>query len=142
MLDGINKRGLSVELLDLRKEKVIIEKGIVTNRIAMPGDPKGYVYFNLAKHSALYDLAHKERIRGADYDAKETIARGYYKSLTQPLAVSVSLRNGIIKNKKNEHFCMESPFFNDSFYLYPLILKLLCIFLNAPKRCGKSACAK
>ncbi len=74
ILEGLNRRGLDVELLDLRKEMVLIEKGIITKRITLSGDPKGYVLFNLAEHSALYDLPHKERIRGADYDSEETIA--------------------------------------------------------------------
>lgn len=73
VLDTLSNRRQSIELIDLRKEKVLIEKGIIVDRIKLPGDPKGYVYFNLAEHSALSGLAHEDHIRGADYDAEETL---------------------------------------------------------------------
>ena len=65
-----------IELYDLRSFQVIDPDlpAYSTNRTPLPGDPKGMVKVDLGAQSAFSGLAGEERMYGADYDRKETIA--------------------------------------------------------------------
>ena len=65
--------GRELEVVDLRREVVRYEDGVIVERRALPGDPAGYRLIDLGRHSAFEGsgLA-PERFRGADYDATPT----------------------------------------------------------------------
>lgn len=62
------RRGLNLEILDLRQEEWRLEGGVVAERRRLPGDPQGYVAFNLAAGSEFAGHAGAGRYYGADYD--------------------------------------------------------------------------
>jgi uncharacterized protein (DUF362 family) len=65
----------NIPLLDLRAERVIVEDGIVTERVRLDGDPKGYKTINLGESSRLSEIdAYSSRYRGSDYDRSVTVA--------------------------------------------------------------------
>jgi uncharacterized protein (DUF362 family) len=65
------KNGTPFEVLDLRREEWETENGVVTRKISLTGDPKGYVLFDLGLKSRFegFDTSH---IYGADYDFRFT----------------------------------------------------------------------
>jgi len=64
-----------VELYDLRKEYVVYKDGVIVKRVALSGDPKGYVKVDLGKESMLTEIdLYYKRFYGADYDRKETMS--------------------------------------------------------------------
>ena len=66
--------GRSLDVLDLRRESVIYRDGIIVERTALPGDPRGYRLIDLGARSAFADSGlDPTRFRGADYDAVATI---------------------------------------------------------------------
>ena len=65
--------GFELEVLDLRREQVLFEDGIITSRQALPGDPLGYRAVDLAEKSFFTDSGlDPNRFRGADYDPGPT----------------------------------------------------------------------
>ena len=64
-------QGLRFELLDLRQEAWQNEGGVIVARHALPGDPYGYVDFDLGARSEFAGHAGAGRYYGADYDAAE-----------------------------------------------------------------------
>jgi uncharacterized protein (DUF362 family) len=68
--------GFPLELYDLRNFQVIDPDvpAYSTNRTPLAGDPKGTVKVDLGSLSAFCGLAGEERMYGADYDRRETIA--------------------------------------------------------------------
>lgn len=62
-------RGLNFRLVDFRKEEWSSEKDVIVNRLSLPGDPNGYVAFNLAEKSEFRSHNGIGRYYGADYDA-------------------------------------------------------------------------
>jgi uncharacterized protein (DUF362 family) len=65
--------GLDFEILDLRREAVIFEHGIIVSRRDLPGDPKGYRRVDLGERSFFHGSGlDPERFRGADYDPGPT----------------------------------------------------------------------
>jgi uncharacterized protein (DUF362 family) len=69
------RRSLGVELdvVDLRREFVRFRDGVIVERRALPGDPRGYRIVDLGEHSYFHgsDLDPR-RFRGADYDPGPT----------------------------------------------------------------------
>lgn len=70
--DFYQKKGLNIELLDLRREKWLSKDGITYKRLALPGDPKGYVTVDLAEASEFSTYSLNGKFYGADYDVSET----------------------------------------------------------------------
>lgn len=61
--------GVTVEILDLRNEEWVSEKGIITARRRIAGDPNGAIAFNFGRDSLFYGFQGEGRYYGADYDA-------------------------------------------------------------------------
>jgi len=65
--------GRKLEVLDLRREAVRYEDGVIVERRPLPGDPAGYRCVDLAEHSAFHGSGlDPRRFRGADYDSGPT----------------------------------------------------------------------
>ncbi|MCJ7761246.1 DUF362 domain-containing protein, partial [Candidatus Bathyarchaeota archaeon] len=75
-LEILSKRyGSKLPLLDLRAERVTVQKGIIVSRERLCGDPKGYSIVDLASGSRLVEIDnYSSRYRGSDYDRSVTIA--------------------------------------------------------------------
>ncbi len=68
--------GRELEWIDLRREAVRFEDGIIVERRALPGDPKGYRAVDLGERSFFTGSGlDPERFRGADYDPGPTTAQ-------------------------------------------------------------------
>lgn len=62
-----------IEIIDLRKEAVVFENGIIVERHPLPGDPAGYRVVDLGRQSFFEDSGlDPSRFRGADYDPGPT----------------------------------------------------------------------
>jgi len=60
-------------VIDLRREEVRYRDGVIVERRALPGDPRGYRLVDLGAHSAFEGSGlDPHRFRGADYDAGPT----------------------------------------------------------------------
>jgi uncharacterized protein (DUF362 family) len=72
VLDFINGHSpINVALVDLRKESVRDDDGIITERLELPGDPMGYSKVDLQEQSAFNEIEqHIHRIYGSDYDVE------------------------------------------------------------------------
>jgi len=65
--------GRDLEVIDLRREAVRYEDGVIVERTVLPGDPAGYRRVDLGHYSAFQDSGlDSSRFRGADYDATPT----------------------------------------------------------------------
>jgi len=64
-------QGLKFELIDLRKEEWTNSGGVIVERRQLPGDPNGYIAFDLGEHSELVRHQGAGHYYGADYDAGE-----------------------------------------------------------------------
>jgi uncharacterized protein (DUF362 family) len=75
LVDFYSERlGRTLEVVDLRRECVRYEDGVIVERKALPGDPAGYRRVDLGPHSAFADSGlDPQRFRGADYDSTPTI---------------------------------------------------------------------
>ncbi len=66
--------GRVLEVIDLRRETVTYQDGVIVERRALPGDPAGYREVDLGAKSWFHDSGlDPERFRGADYDAGPTV---------------------------------------------------------------------
>jgi uncharacterized protein (DUF362 family) len=59
---------LQVEILDLRRERWILQEGVVVRREPNAEDPRGYTAVDLGPRSCLYRFRGEGRFYGADYD--------------------------------------------------------------------------
>jgi uncharacterized protein (DUF362 family) len=67
--------GADFEVLDLRREAVVYQGGVIALRKPLPGDPRGYRLVDLGAHSAFAGSGlDPRRFRGADYDPEPTCA--------------------------------------------------------------------
>jgi len=65
--------GLELVVIDLRREAVSFEDGIIVSRTPLPGDPRGYRAVDLGTRSFFtHSGLDPDRLRGADYDAGPT----------------------------------------------------------------------
>jgi uncharacterized protein (DUF362 family) len=63
--------GLTLELVDLRREEWLNREGVIVERAARRGDPSGYVAFDLGQGSEFAGHGGIGRYYGADYDEGE-----------------------------------------------------------------------
>lgn len=64
-----------LEIVDLRREEVSTRDGVIVERRALPGDPRGYRVVDVGKWSFFADSGlDPRRFRGADYDPAPTSA--------------------------------------------------------------------
>ncbi len=69
-----DQNGIVLEIIDLRDYEWVMKNGIIIERKAIPGDPRGKVLINLSGESSEF-WGHKKSKRGyygADYDRSET----------------------------------------------------------------------
>ncbi|MBW1886058.1 MAG: DUF362 domain-containing protein [Deltaproteobacteria bacterium] len=65
--------GRKLEVIDLRREAVVFDHGIIVERKPLPGDPAGYRAVDLGRASFFEGSGlEPERFRGADYDPGPT----------------------------------------------------------------------
>jgi uncharacterized protein (DUF362 family) len=69
--DFYRAQGLDFELVDLRREEWVNRDGVIVSRHRLPGDPNGYIAFDLSEHSEFVGHGGAGRYYGADYDAGE-----------------------------------------------------------------------
>jgi uncharacterized protein (DUF362 family) len=67
--------GRTLAIVDLRREAVVYEDAVITERHTLPGDPQGYRMVDLGRRSAFEASGlDPQRFRGADYDPGPTSA--------------------------------------------------------------------
>jgi uncharacterized protein (DUF362 family) len=67
--------GCDLGVIDLRREQVLYADGVIVERRALPGDPRGYRAVDLGRRSFFESSGlDVERFRGADYDPEPTSA--------------------------------------------------------------------
>jgi len=67
--------GRELDIVDLRREAVVYRDGVIVERHALPGDPKGYRAVDLGEKSFFQGSGiDPQRMRGADYDPGPTAA--------------------------------------------------------------------
>ena len=65
--------GRELEVIDLRRERVVYRDGVIVERRPLPGDPRGYRLVDLGSSSAFEGSGlDPARFRGADYDSQPT----------------------------------------------------------------------
>lgn len=69
--DCTSKYGVPVRIIDLRNEEWTSEKGIITHKKKLAGDPNGTVLFNLEKNSLFYGHKGEGNYFGADSNYEE-----------------------------------------------------------------------
>jgi uncharacterized protein (DUF362 family) len=67
----LSRTGIDVNLVDFRKERWEEQGGVIVARHALPGDPAGYVAFDLGDDSRMAARGGEGRYYGAFYDAGE-----------------------------------------------------------------------
>lgn len=69
----VESLGRTLEIIDLRREAVVFDDGIIAERKQLPGDPMGYRAVDLGRHSFFEGSGLDPiRFRGADYDPGPT----------------------------------------------------------------------
>lgn len=69
--DFYRAQGLDFGLVDLRREEWVNRDGVIVSRHRLPGDPNGYIAFDLGEYSEFVGHGGAGRYYGADYDAGE-----------------------------------------------------------------------
>jgi uncharacterized protein (DUF362 family) len=64
----LESRGIAFEVVDFRREEWEEQDGVIVGRRELPGDPRGYVAFDLAEKSRFADHRGAGRYYGAFYD--------------------------------------------------------------------------
>jgi len=73
LLTHVRSIGRDIEIIDLRREAVVFEDGIIVERKQLPGDPAGYRTVDLGRASFFEGSGlDPNRFRGADYDPGPT----------------------------------------------------------------------
>jgi uncharacterized protein (DUF362 family) len=75
LVASFREQGLMLELFDLRREEWTSRDGVIIERRKLPGDPKGYVAFDLGEYSEFAGHNGAGRYYGADYDEGEVNRR-------------------------------------------------------------------
>ncbi len=69
----VESLGRRLEIIDLRRESVVFDGGIIADRKQLPGDPAGYRAVDLGRQSFFEGSGlDPDRFRGADYDPGPT----------------------------------------------------------------------
>ncbi|MEW6737703.1 MAG: DUF362 domain-containing protein, partial [Acidobacteriota bacterium] len=97
--------GCSIEVLDLREEHWRELDTVTVERIKLPGDPRGYIEFDLADKSEFTSHRSNGRYYGADYNFTETQnyhsqGRNCYRVARSPLAADVFINLPKLKTHK------------------------------------------
>ncbi len=72
-VDRLRRGGAAIDLLDLRRERLLIADGMHRGLLPLPGDPLGYAVVNLGAASELEPLgADRSRFAVGDYDRDST----------------------------------------------------------------------
>ena len=71
LADFYRAQGLGLELIDLRQEEWTTRDSVIVRRSKRPGDPRGYVEFDLGEASEFAGHTGAGRYIGADYDLGE-----------------------------------------------------------------------
>ena len=66
------EHGYPLTFLDLREERWVTKDEVIVERIKLPGDPAGYVEFDLADGSEFVGHQSSGKYYGADYDFRQT----------------------------------------------------------------------
>jgi uncharacterized protein (DUF362 family) len=69
--DFYSEHGVPFKLIDLRKEQWLTKDEVVVKRQLLPGDPQGYVAFDLANRSEFVGHQGLGRYYGADYETDQ-----------------------------------------------------------------------
>ena len=73
LVDHFSEIGLTLEVVDIRREEVELVDGIIVDRVTLPGDPAGYRVVDLGDRSFFAESGlDAKRFRGADYDPGPT----------------------------------------------------------------------
>lgn len=98
--------GLSLEIVDLRREAVEYEDGVIVRRHPLPGDPRGYRLIDLADRSTFEGSGlDPQRFRGADYDAAPTTthhSNGHHEYLLSETVLQADLVVNLPKLKTHK----------------------------------------
>ena len=70
--DVWRRRGLDVNITDLRRERWLQRGDITYKRVTLPGDPRGYTTVELGNDSEFANYNLSGRFYGADYDMDDT----------------------------------------------------------------------
>ncbi|MDJ0849695.1 MAG: DUF362 domain-containing protein [Myxococcota bacterium] len=98
--------GRELEVIDLRRERVVYRDGVIVERHELPGDPCGYRLVDLGSRSAFQGSGlDPERFRGADYDSQPTTAHhvgGRHEYLLSETVLSADLVVNLPKLKTHK----------------------------------------
>jgi len=93
-------------VIDLRREEVAYRDGVISQRRALPGDPRGYRLVDLGERSAFHGSSlDPRRFRGADYDSRPTTAHhlnGHHEYLLSETVLSADLVVNLPKLKTHK----------------------------------------
>jgi uncharacterized protein (DUF362 family) len=64
----LREYGYEIQILDLREERWLERDMVIVDRIKLPGDPRGYVEFDLGEQSEFANQRCNLKYYGADYD--------------------------------------------------------------------------
>ncbi len=99
-------RGRRLEVIDLRRECVRFEDGIIVSRRSLPGDPRGYRVVDLGRRSFFESSGlDPHRFRGADYDPGPTFehhVEGRHEYLLSETVLSADLVVSLPKMKTHK----------------------------------------
>lgn len=95
--DFYRRRGLAIELLDLRNEQWSRRDGVIVARRQLSGDPYGSVAFDLGADSEFAGHDRAPRYFGADYDRGETNFR-HHRGRHQYLVCGSAMKCDVLFN--------------------------------------------
>lgn len=92
-------QGLEIAVVDLRRERALVnEDGVITGKIRLDGDPKGYVAVDLACDSFLSAISeHFDRYRVTEYD-RQTMTEHHNRLKNEYLVSKTVLGSDVIIN--------------------------------------------
>ncbi len=98
--------GFELAVIDLRREEVSYRDSVISERRALPGDPRGYRLVDLGERSAFHGSnLDPRRFRGADYDSRPTTAHhlnGHHEYLLSETVLSADLVVNLPKIKTHK----------------------------------------
>jgi len=83
------ENGMNITLVDLRKKHWHTLDGVVFRRTMAPGDPRGYISFNLGDRSEFFGFRGEGKYYGADFDVKEV--NSHHRGNTQEYLIAASV---------------------------------------------------
>jgi uncharacterized protein (DUF362 family) len=98
-------RGLDFDLIDFRRERWVERGGVIVERIALPGDPGGYVSFDLGSDSRFVGHQGEGHYYGAFYDEGEVNSHhtgGHHEYLISGTAIAADVFINLAKLKTHK----------------------------------------